>query len=414
MNIFIDFIKSHKRMVVYFLSTIVAMVLAFGTNSVLTKLLEPSVFGLYKYATNFLLVVPTIFEFGIHFSVSRIIASKNTDLSDGIVFTGSIIVSLIGLMVSFGLYGVIFLSDLFEINLGSLADISIIYPFIFVFMLRILVLQVYQGAGKTNILAFINVFQYIVLLLGVFLVYFLSELTFSAIIIIFCCSWFVVMVPYLLSLKNDFKNFKKNLKVIYNETLKNGIYVYFGSIVTSSSSSVIALISGSLYGYEEYGFYSLALSFSQAFTVISSVMTVVKFKENVNQVKIPKNDLKIMISLNIIVYLSLLVFVKPIFGILFTSDYYPAIKYLLVLGIVYSVNGISVYFNRFFVARGFGKITTRNSVIYAIVNIIMTIILIPKFQIMGVVFATLIANIISLISYIFAYSNYLKEYKSIK
>ncbi|XJS11012.1 lipopolysaccharide biosynthesis protein [Aerococcaceae bacterium WGS1372] len=399
----------NKKTIIYFSSTIISMILAFGTSSILTKLLDPDVFGLYRYATNFLLVIPTFFEFGLHFSVSRLVAEKNGDESDSTVFVGTLIVTILGLLLTLLLGILILFSNVFDINFGSLLDIKIVFPFMFVFMLRILVMQVYQGTGKTNMLAMINVFQYIVLLLVVLMGNYLSDLTFEFMIITFCLSWFIVMIPYFSSLKVNFSNFKEDIKSIFIETKNNGLYVYLGSIVTSSSSNVIALITGSLYGYVEYGYYSLALSFSQAFTVISSVMTVLNFKKNVNQKSISKSDLQIMIGLNILMYLLILIFIKPIFNLFFTPDYFPAIKYLLVLGIVYSLNGISAYFNRFFVARGLGKVTTRNSIIYAIMNIIATILLVPNFELMGIVYANLVANITGLLSYLIAYRQYLRE-----
>lgn len=390
-------------------ASFIAMLLALVINWLMTRLVDPSIYGIYRYATNFLLVVPTFFEFGIDFGASRIIASKKTDEKDPVIFTSLFVVALIGMIMSFALYIMFFISKIGGFSIGALADISIVFPFMIIFSVKIIVAQIYQGTGKTNQLALFNLIQYLIVLLGLVLgVAFKYTLSFEFLIIVYVLSWLIVMIPLLSRINYSFKDFYKNIKILYAETKSNGIFIYFGSVLTSGSASIIGFISGSVYGYSEYGYYSLALSLAQAFTVISSTMAVVKFRENVNQEYIPKSDFLLMIILNSAVYFIFLVLLKPIFVLFFTSDYLRTIDYLVILGIVYSLNGIILYLNRFLIARGLGKETMNNSLFVAIVNIVASVILIQKYAIMGIVYASLISSILSLIKYVISYKNYLK------
>ncbi|MBN2259273.1 MAG: oligosaccharide flippase family protein [Clostridiales bacterium] len=406
----IKFKKSDINIYIYMSASVITMFFAFLTNWLMTKYVTPESFGLYKYATNFLFTIPAIFELGIHFSCSRIIAERNSDEKDGVVFTSVIVVTLIGTLLSLGLYLISGLSGSFDFSIGTLREIENIYPFILIFTLRILVLQVYQGTGKTNQLALMNLIQYLILIAGMLLGnIIISDLNYSYLIMLFCISWVIVMVPFISKVKYSFVNFNNDIKTLYNETKRNGFYVYLGTIVTTVSSSLIGLITGSLYGVKEYGYYSLALSFAQTFTVISSTMATVKFKENVNQKFIPVRDFRLMIVLNIIVYVIFLIIIEPAFKLFFSTDYAPTIHYLIILGLAYSLNGIILYFNRYFVARGLGSETTKNSFFVAVINIITAIVLIPRFEIKGLVYASLISSTLSLVKYVHSYRLYLNN-----
>lgn len=386
-----------------------SMFLALVINWLMTRVVDPETYGIYRYATNFLLVIPTFFEFGIHFGASRIIASKKADEKHPIVFTSIVVTALIGIGLTFSLYLLYYLSIKLNFSIGALNDIIFVFPYMAVFSMRIVIAQIYQGSGKTNQLGLFNLVQYLVILLGLLGGIILKlELSFAKLIILYVLSWVFVMIPTYMRLNYSLLDFKNNFIVLYNETKYNSIFIYLGSILTSGSSSVIAFISGSVYGYSEYGYYSLALSFAQAFTVISSTLAVVKFRENVNQKLIPRSDFQLMIFLNLTVYIIFIVMLKPIFNVFFTPDYYRTVDYLILLGIVYSMNGIILYYNRFFIARGLGKETMNNSIFSAAINIISSAALIPNFAIMGIVYASLISSLLSLIKYIVSYEKYKK------
>lgn len=401
--------KKMSKVYVYMGFSFITMFLALIINWLMTRMVNPSIYGIYRYATNFLLVIPTFFGFGIHFGASRIIASKKADEKDPIVFTSIFVNALIGVLITILLYISLYLSRILHFNIGALNDITLIFPFMAFFSARIVIAQIYQGTGKTNQLALFNMFQYFIIVLGLLLGIILRfELSFKYLVALYVISWLFVMVPLCLRVNYSFKNFKKNFLVLYYETKSNGIFIYLGSILTSGSASVIAFISGSVYGYAEYGYYALALSFAQAFTVISSTLAVVKFRENVNQKLIPKSDFQLMVLLNITVYIIFLVVLKPLFNLFFTPDYYRTVDYLIFLGVVYSLNGIILYYNRFFIARGFGRETMNNSIFSAAVNIVSSVILIPNYAIMGIVYASLISSSLSLIKYMLSYKKYTK------
>lgn len=398
----------------YTASNILAMFLAFIVTLLLTRWVAPEIFGQYKYATNFVLMMPAFFGFGIHFSGSRIVAEDKADEKHPIAALGVLLMALIGIAVSIGLYVLIYFNSFLKIeSLNAIYDIRIVFPFVALFLIETYVMQLFQGTGKIYRLSILSFVKYLILLLGIcFGNYFCSPITFEFCIWMFLLSNFIVVIPTLIRLNYHMVDHRGNLKRLLSDVRYNGIMVYISSIVTTTASTVIGLVCGSIYGYAEYGYYSLALSLAQFFTFISSAMAVVKFRDNVHDRFIKKKDIAFMITINAITYILFLLLIRKIFFLFFSAEYEPAIEYLIVLALAYIVSGLAIFYNRFFIARGLGIIVMRCSICVAIVNIICSVVLIPKFAIKGLVIASLIAAAFNFGQYIFSYNKYAKKEKA--
>ncbi len=392
------------KIYIYTSSQVLSFLLAFLINLFFTKFADPEGYGQYKYATNFLLTVPTFFAFGIPFCCSRLIAKDNADEKHKSLTVGLYITIVLSVIVSIGL-SIAFLFG----KLSELSEIKLILPFsIVILAVKNLFTYVYQGTGKSNRGAAFTITQSLIVLAGIFVgKAIFGELPFYYCIVIFVLSNLVIIIPILLRMK--YRADKESFIILKDEIKSNGIKIYFSSIITTSASSLIALICGSQYGLEEYGYYSLAISFARAFTLISSSMIIVKFKENVNQKFIKKSDILFMCALNAGIYGAFLMFGKQLFFLFFSHEYELTYKFLIVLGLAYLLDGMTLYFNRFFIARGRGDIIVRNSTITAVINIAISVILIPKFKIQGLVFATVISATYNFIQYVVSYLIYYKK-----
>lgn len=397
------FTPERIKIYIYTCSQLVSFLLAFLINLFFTKFADPTGYGEYKYATNFLLTVPTFFAFGIPFCCSRLIAKDNTDEKHKVLTAGFYVTAVLSVIVSLGLFA-FSLTGKFD----SLGRVKAVFPFIIVFAFRNLFIQVYQGAGKTNRYAVFTLMQSLIVLVGIFVgnrVF--SELPFNWCIGVFIASNAVTLIPILTRMR--YTTDKEAFGILSGEIKHNGIQMYFSSIITTSASNLIALICGSQYGFAEYGYYSLALSFARCFTLISSAMTVVKFRDNVKQRFIKKSDMVFMCVLNATIYGLFLICGKPLFFMFFSKDYELAYDYLIVLGIAYLFDGMTLYFNRFFVARREGNTVVKNSAITSVVNIVVSVILIPKFEIRGLVISTVISSTYNLLQYVVSYLIYRKK-----
>lgn len=405
------FTPEKVKIYIYTCSQLVSFLLAFLINLFYTKFANPEGYGQYKYATNFLQTMPTFFAFGIPFCCSRLIAKDGSDEKHKVLTSGLYVTALLSVVFSVGSYLFLSVGNVFSVeDFDALEQIKSVFPFMLVFALRNLFIQVYQGVGKTNRYAAFTIAQSLIVLVGIFAGrQIFSELPFRFCIAVFIASNAVVLIPMLSRMR--YKTDKVSFGILFDEIKSNGIKIYFSSVITTSASSLIALICGSQYGFSEYGYYSLALSFAKCFTLISSAMTVVKFRENVKQQFIKKSDMVFMSVLNAVIYGAFLIIGKPLFFLFFSKEYEPAYSYLVFLGFAYLMDGMTLYFNRFFIARGKGGIVVRNSSITSVINILVSVILIPKYHINGLVTATVISATYNFIQYVISYLFYRKKTK---
>ena len=65
----------------------------------------------------------------------------------------------------------------------------------------------------------------------------------------------------------------------------------------------------------------------------------------------------------------------------------PAVELMLPLALAFGFSGLSKPFTHFLMAKGFGKIIRNISILVPVFNILLNIILIPKFGIIGAAWA---------------------------
>lgn len=409
---------SHEKRVVYVytFSHVFTVFMAFLITLLFTNWMEPEIYGKYKYATNILLTLPTFFGFGIHFCVSRIVAEDKADESHPVVPISILLMLMVGFLISAGLLIITAIQSATGFGGNSaetLDSIRVVFPFLFVFTIKMLISQLYQGTGKIYQLSAYSAIQYAIVIAGVSIQYVvLQHITFKYCILLFIISHFFVQVPSLWrGFRKGLRGVRVNANRLFYDIKDFGLKIYLSSISTAGASGLIGLISGSIYGYEEYGYYALAISLAQFFTVISSSMAVVTFRKNVNAQYLSRSDLAFMYISNIIIYAVFSISINWLFGVFFLPKYMQAVLYLRILGVSYVISGMVVFYNRFFIARKLSHVILKNSLRVSVVNIVFSIILIPKFQILGLTIASALASIYNLLQYILAYKNYCKSLK---
>ncbi len=408
-------ISHEKRQVyIYTLAQILTVFMTFAISLMLTNWLDPDLYGKYKYATNILLTFPVFVGFGIHFCVSRIVAEDKSDETHPVVSVSTLIMFGLGVVLTVVMLAAVFIQDsflkgVFE-NGERLNSVVIVFPFFFVFSLSMLVTQLYQGTGRIYRLSIYLVTKHLIIILGLIGYYFLrSELSFEYCALLFIFSTGIVQIPVLFrSCKNGVRQFKESRARLISDMKAFGLDIYFGSIATTGASTLIGIVCGSVYGYEEYGYYSLALSLAQFFTFISSSLAVVTFRKNVNESYLKKSDLAFMYISNILIYTVFSICIGVVFFWFYPQEYARSVTYLRILGISYIITGITTFYNRFFIARKLGRVLLKCSLRVSVVNVLASIILIINYQIMGLVIASTVASLFNLIQYLYEYRRYCK------
>ena len=394
--------------VVYMGSSVISFGLAFLINVILTNYsVNDAVYGQYKYATNFILTIPAIFSMGITWSCASLIAKKDVKRKEGIITVSVFYTIIIGVIVTIGLYIIYVLTNKGE--LAGLEGVSITFPFVSAFLLQKLVNQIYTGLGQSLKLSLYNVAPNLIVILGLLLSAFLfKNLNFKFAILLYLFSYMIIIIPKMISLKYDFMDFKENSKILLHDVKSNGFKVHISSVFTTSSTQIIALACGNIYGYSEYGYYSLAASLAIIFQLIGSSVAVVNFKHYANVDRISRKDLYFMVGLGGIAYVCMYALIDIVFFWFYPESFAPTIFYLKILCFSNMIFGYTSLFNRFFIGKGMGGKVMKNSFITAIATVVVNIPMIIMFEMKGMAISSVIVSFLCLWSYIYEYKNYIK------
>ena len=400
---------SEFRSVVYMGCQCVGLVLAFLINVVLTNYCADSgVYGQYKYATNFILTVPAICSMGITWSCAAVIAKNETRNKNAIITASVLWMTVISLLTTAVLYIASFILPSFGIT--ALTDVRTVFPFVIVFMLQKLVNQVYSGLGQTFQLSLFSLIPNVVIMVGMWLmIWRTGTLSYTQCILLYLCAYLVSCLPKLLRVKYDLSGMRAASKTLLQDVKSSGFKVHISTVFTTSATQIIALFCGSVFGYAEYGYYSLAASLSIIFQTIGSTVAVVNFKRYSNVDRIPKKDFLFMLVIGGVAYLAMILLIDKIFYWFYPVEYAPTIYYLKLLCISYMMYGFANIFNRFFIGKGQGHKVMKNSIIVAITNVVVSIPMIWLFEIQGLVIAALVCGAVCLIAYCIDYKKWLKN-----
>lgn len=392
--------------VVYMVSQIVSMGFAFLINVLMTNYSgSDAVYGQYKYATNFILTIPALFSFGITWSCAALIARNDEENKKGVVTASVIYTALIGVIITITLYIISGVSTVLGVD--TFQKVMIVFPFVAVFLLQKLVNQIYMGVGETFKLSLYSAAPNLIVFLGMLIsIFCFRKIDYTFAILIYLLSYVIVILPKLIGLKYDVSNFKESSHTLLQDVKTNGLKVHLSSIFTTSSTQIIALACGNIYGYAEYGYYSLAASLATIFQFIGSSVAVVNFKQYTNTERIAKKDFIFMLGLGGIAYAMMFLLIDIVFFWFYPESYKPTILYLKLLCLSNLIYGFSTLFNRFFIGKGLGGRVMKNSFITAVATIVIYIPMIFLFGMRGMAVAAIVVSIICLCAYIFDYRKY--------
>ncbi|HEM2769085.1 hypothetical protein FAJ35_05815 [Streptococcus suis] len=396
---------------VYMASNLVSFGLLFLINVIMTNYsISDEIYGEYKYAVNFVLTMQAIFSFGITWSCASLIARDDVKNKDGIITASLIYTFIIGVIVTVGLYIVSGITS--ALRISAVQEAVIVFPFVTVFLLQKLVDQIYMGLGQANRLSLYNVAPNILICIGLSLhIFFVKNINFQYAIMLHLISYVIVIVPKLLKIKYNFYYFKNSTITLFEDIRTSGFKVHFSSIFTISATQIIVLVCGKLFGYSEYGYYSLAASLASIFQFIGSSVAVVNFRHYANIDSISRKDIAFMVVLGSAAYSLMYSLSDVVFYWFYPESYGPTILYLKILCLSNLIYGFSMLFNRFFIGKGQGGNVMKVSFITAVATVLINIPMIVLFGMRGMAVAALVVSVVNLLAYIYEYNAYTKVTK---
>jgi O-antigen/teichoic acid export membrane protein len=400
--------KIAKNTSIYFLANLLSFVITFFTTIYTARYLGANGYGILSLALAFSGIFALISDLGISTLTTRELA-KNKSLTDKFVGNTLVIkimlaiiaIAIIFIIANLGNYSSEAMMTIYIISLSIIVGVfpgifssvfqayeKMEYPSVNIILVATSILMgtlflIWKGSGVIEF-AFLNLGVGLIVLIYSFFVY----------------SW-KISIP-----KIEFD--ASFLKRIIKESLPFGLISLSGMIYTYLDSIILSLLKP----IEVVGWYSAAYRIMLVLLFIPGAINVAVFPVMSKYFSSSQDSLKLiyekyfklMIIIVIPIGFGTFLLADKIIFIMFGPSYTNSavILQILIWTIVFTFLGAP--FVQLFQATNCELIITKISVICVILNLILNIILIPKFSYIGASFATLVTEII-LVSYIVIVAN---------
>lgn len=402
--------KSLSQFMLLSLSNYLLIILTFIISVFMTHALTVNAFGEYRYILSIIALLVTIFNLGIHYSASRLIAiQENKSDEKKIVHSTIAIMILIYIVVILlvGIYVVLMKSTDQTVNNSFLWAGFLMFT---LFFQRILT-TIMKGNNKIGDIIIQNTIpQLIILSSYIFIFIYIEKVTLIVALNIFLAAYLIThtltFIRLRISLKNSFS--RTDIKKIWEENKTNGFQIYKGSLASVSINDFLTVIVGGIISKNMFGFFSLAVSMTAPISTIPRVMGIINFKKNSRRNKIPLNNIIFTFVTSIIGALVVNIGVQSLFPIIYDDSYTPALEFLFILSVTALIHGFGDYFNQFLSSHGLGNELKKASYYSGGILLILSIILVPTFNIHGFIYARLVSSTVYFVGMLHSYRIYIK------
>ncbi len=363
----------------------------------IARYLGPSNYGLLSYVISFVGLFSFLTSFGIDGIVSREIIKDHNKKDDliGTAFYLKILGSIIAIITVF-LVSIFTTKDIFILGLIWIFSLSFIPQAFNVvetyFQSQVLSKNSVKAQIISLLLASVLKIICIVLNKGIFwltLIYVIEGIIYS----------FILLILYRKFGKHirDWR-FQKDIAI---SLLKDSWPLMLASVAIGIYMKIDQVMIKNMLGNEQTGIYAVAVKLSEVWYFLPGIICASLFPALVNSLKNSEEFLNqrikklyfLMFWFSFLIALVTTTFAYPIIKILFGSQYLGAVTVLQ----IYIWASISVFLsytlNYYLLSKNFTKILFYNTVIGAVINIILNFLLIPKFGINGSATATIISYI---------------------
>ncbi len=417
------FSKTIKDIQWSFVSLAISSIVHFLLRAVLGRELGAYGLGLYTLVFVIYLFGMQFASFGIGAALTKYVAEykENRKKVSDFASAGLIGSFLIGLIIGLVLF---LLSDILAVNIFNSPDmvmliriIALCFPFI---AIQKIVVGTLNGLRKMKLFAFVTIMQNVsVFLVSFVLVYFFEGGTMGAVIglvlpTIIISIFSLSLIRYLVDRP------KKCCNIIFKQLCLFGVYVVLINSIALINIQIDSLLIGYFLDKIDVGYYAISILLVQSLLLLPQAIQRIttpmiatyhgrKDYENIRELikqAIFKTFLIILLLSTLIAF-----FGKFIINIVFTDEFLPAYSPLLILLFGFTIYAPIVSVGSALSSIGKINILFKVSVFNAIINIILNILLIPRYGINGAAMATSTSLIILVITRLILLNKYIFSHK---
>ncbi len=417
--------KTMKDIQWSFISLAISSIAHLLLRITLGKELGPSGLGLYTLVFTIYTFGTQFAAFGIETALTKYIAEykENSPIINKYISCGLVGSFFSGLISGIFLY---MLSNIISISLFHSSEMirllqitSICFPFI---AIQKTVQGVLNGFRSMKYFAYLNICQNILIVVLSSLFVLTLRRGVEGAVLGLVVPTVLIGISSLYFIKDNFIFHIGTLKDKLNELSLFGFYVVLTNSLGVINTQIDSLMIGHFMEEADVGYYAIAIIFIQAVILIPSaiqrittpvIATYYGEKDYYSIEKTIKTTMLKTFVLTLLISFCTAIFGKFIIITLF-EDFLPAYTPMLILLIGYSVYSAIISVGGTLSSIGKVKITFKISLVSTIINVLLNILLIPKYGLIGASIATSISLIITSIVQIYFIKRCVLENKSQK
>lgn len=391
-----------KNFIYQFLEYAIRFITGIFIGIYFAKYLGPETYGLYSYITAIIILFQMLAGFGIANLIIRELL-ENPEKRKEIMGTSFWLMQV---------NSIILISFLFIIS-GSVTENSnsqnmlLIISFVLIFQTFEIAEVYFQSIERMRYGAIIRIIVNIIfsllklymIFLNLEIIHFIYLLLFENIFkfLLYYSFGFFIKMPFFLS--------AFSIKILKQLLLKAWplIFVLFQSIILQK---IDVFMIGRMDGYPSVGIYSISLIFYDVWITVPYIISISLFPNLIKSLS--DNELfikKFIFITRILFYMSFTVFILSIFfSEIFVyyflgTDFIKSSEVIIIMLATACISSLASMTTRYLIAKKKEKEVLYRATIMLVINIILNLILIPKYSILGAAYATLISFFVSYFLY---------------
>lgn len=388
---------------IYYIALVVNIVLGWGLAKINTHYLTVELYGQYSFFLIFLFMSRSFFGFGLSESVSRQLALTGDEHRrrqlTGMALTWSLVFSLV-----FGITLLIlsaFVDRIFEVRIGNLLHI---YAWVSgIILIHTFLLLVLRGYGRIGLMAESTVYPRIFYLIWLIPVILWQSFTIQQTLTAMFAGYVIAVIITIVRLRPEFSGIRMLSRGILLEIKSYGIHLYVGAIWQELLFHTDKLVISLYLDNRSIAYYALAYMLTFPLSHFSTSLATSLFRKFSQTILI---DRRVLLANLAFVLSSVTIFILLRYQIvvgLFSVDYLPSVALIIPLAMAFGFSGFSKPFTLFLMARGKGKVIRNISIIVPIIQIILTVSVIPVYGITGSAWCTFTVYLLDMLLNVIAY-----------
>lgn len=384
------------------------------TSIYLARYLGSKGFGDYQFINSIFNLLIIIVTFGFLYSGNRVLVLLNDKEKSKEIYGAELVVII---LVSFVMSVLLCLYLFFDKNIREkelVENMIYLIPFSWVFLFSRYFEVLLQADNQVKLLGYVRLLPKLGYLIVLSFIYYISWFSFinkimlvwysllGVQILVYCFVFYKVGI--------SFCHLYDNIYEIWRVNKIYGFNVYLGSLFAVGFSQLTGvLISYFSVDNVGVGFYSLSVTLCTPLIFIPNTMATIYYKEFAVINKINRNHILITYALSAVSLIGLWILIDPFIHYFYGADFdrVVALNFIVSIGIL--MHGLADFYNRFFSAKGQGKVLRNSSFIVGLSVMLFNILLIPKWGESGAAYARLLSGVVYFIIMYFQYKRFVSE-----